>query len=289
MKTLQDKIKKIYDEIFGYTPQTERIEDLQKQFFKLMRNTGVKDLKEATGDLLTSLIQLANESDWNVEELINSNLEKVQNRKEQYLSLGRKKRIAIYGGAFNPIHNGHIQVAKFVLNASGYFDEVWLMPAYKHMYNKEMASPEDRLKMCELAAKEDARIKVFDYEIRHKLAGETFRLVKELNNDKEYENYDFYFVIGQDNANTFNKWVNYEHLEKMAKFVVVPRLGVEKDPNVNWYLNKPHIYLNNEGFNIPEMSSTEIRNKINGGDFVLDMMNENVINYIKDKGLYRKE
>lgn len=101
MKEIQKKVSTVYDEVFGYTPQTERLEDIQKQFFKLMRNTGVKDLKESTGDLLASLVQLANESDWNVEELIELNLDKVESRSLQYKSLGRKKRVAIYGGAFN--------------------------------------------------------------------------------------------------------------------------------------------------------------------------------------------
>ena len=43
---LQNKIEKVYNDVFGYTPQSERLDDLQKQFFKLMRNTGVKNLKE---------------------------------------------------------------------------------------------------------------------------------------------------------------------------------------------------------------------------------------------------
>lgn len=64
MNHLQDKINEVFESVFGYTPQNERMQDIQKQFFKLMRNTGVKDLKAATGDLLSTLIQLATESGW---------------------------------------------------------------------------------------------------------------------------------------------------------------------------------------------------------------------------------
>jgi nicotinate-nucleotide adenylyltransferase len=298
MKDKQKKINDVYQDVFGYTPQTERLEDLQKQFFKLMRNTGVKELKECTGDLLTTLIQLANESEWDVNELIDSNLEKLIRRKDQYRSLGRKKRIAIYGGAFNPITNGHIQSAQFVLNTSGYFDEVWLMPAYKHMYNKHMESSEKRLAMCELAAKVDARIKVFDYEIRYELAGETFKLVKQLKNDPEYENFDFSFIMGLDNANTFHKWVNYEHLEKMMKFVVIPRKGYEIDEKVDWYLQKPHIYLNKEENNIIEVSSTLVRNLLKDlsskfpglvKEELKKYVDENVIDFISKNNLYQSD
>ena len=288
MKELQKKVNDIYTEVFNYTPQSERISDITNQFFKLIRNTGVKDLKESTGDLLTSLIQLSNESDWNIEDLVNDNLEKINRRKLQYKALGRKKSVAIMGGAFNPCHKGHIQVAQFVLNTSGAFDEVWIMPAYKHMYNKDLESSEDRLKMCELAASIDARIKIFDYEIRHKLAGETFKLVKQLKNDPEYENFDFSFIMGLDNANTFNKWVNYEHLEKMMKFVVVPRKGTEMIPSVNWYLQKPHIWLMNEKFDILECSSTLVRSlvKENNSKELETYMNKDVIDYILKNKLY---
>jgi nicotinate (nicotinamide) nucleotide adenylyltransferase len=290
MNQLQDKINQVFESVFGYTPQTERLQDIQKQFFKLMRNNGVKDMKAATGDLLATLIQLATESGWDVEDLIQQNLDKIQNRALQYKSLGRKKSVAIYGGAFNPITKGHIQVAQFVLNSSGHFDEVWLMPAYQHMNNKKMESAQDRLKMCELAAAVDGRIKVFDYEIKHQLAGETFKLVKQLTTDEAYEAFDFAFIMGLDNANSFHKWVNFEHLEKLMKFVIVPRKGVKRDLEVDWYLKAPHIFMNDEEPDILEVSSTMIRNIFannEGHEKLKDYMNQEVLEYIQLHQLYR--
>ena len=133
---LKDKVKKTF-EIFEYTPFSERLEDIQKQFFNLVRFKDLNNLKEATGNLMASLIQLCNESGWNYEEVVNDTLKRIKAREEQYKSLGRKKRIALYGGAFNPIQNGHVEVAKFVLKTAN-VDEVWLVPAYEHMNNKEM-------------------------------------------------------------------------------------------------------------------------------------------------------
>ncbi|MCP4439046.1 MAG: nicotinate (nicotinamide) nucleotide adenylyltransferase [Aureispira sp.] len=289
MKDIQDNINEVFESVFGYTPQTERLEDIQKQFFKLMRNTGVRNLKASTADLLTTLIQLATESGWSLEELVEQNLTKIQKRAAQYKSLGRKKRIAIYGGAFNPITNGHIQVAQFVLNVSGHFDEVWIMPAYQHMNNKRMESAEHRIKMCELAAAVDGRIKVFDYEIKHQLAGETFKMVKQLTNDEAYTGFDFAFIMGLDNANSFDKWVNYEHLEKMMKFVIVPRKGIERDLSKDWYLKAPHIFLNNENTAIQEVSSTLIRNILSSGEELerlAQYMNKEVVDYIASQQLY---
>lgn len=299
-KDLQKLIDITFREYFGHTPQTERLRDIQREFFELNRSQDVNNLKEESGDLMASLMQLCSESGWSVEELILETLKKIERRADQYKTLGRKTKVAILGGAFNPIHDGHIQLAQFVLNASGEFDEVWLMPANGHMYNKDMASPEHRLKMCELAAKKDARIKVFDYEIKNNLKGETYYFFKRLKEEKELtEKYQFAMIIGLDNANTFDKWVNYQDLERLAQFVVVPRKGVVRDPDVDWYLKPPHIFLNRET-NIQEVSSTEIRNffsdhrntinvqsnYIQYAPEIVDHLDENVYKYILKNKLY---
>jgi len=195
-----------------------------------------------------------------------------------------RKNISILGGSFNMVTIGHIQTAQFVLNNSD-CSEVWLMPSYQSIFCKKLISSEHRLKMCEIAAKVDARIKVFDYEIRHKLSGETFKLVKQLKNDSEYENYDFSFIMAMDNANSFNKWVNYEHLEKMMKFVVVSRKGIERDTNVDWYLQKPHIFL--EGDCAMNVSSTLVRDLLKEKCVGLEKyLNYDVIQYIIKNNLY---
>jgi nicotinic acid mononucleotide adenylyltransferase len=105
-------------------------------------------------------------------------------------------------------------------------------------------------------------------------------------------------IIGLDNANTFHKWVNYQDLERLAQFVVVPRKGVERDLNVNWYLQKPHIFLNSEDTNIIDVSSTEIRHLMDKTQMttpewmssresdILEYLDPNVLDYIKENKLY---
>lgn len=288
-KQLQEEISKCFSDNFGYTSLNERLNDIQKIFFRLMKYKDVKNLKEESGYLLTSLIQLYNESDWNISESVEKTLEVIESRSLQYKSLGRKTKVALLGGAFNPITLGHIQLAQFVLNTSGQFDEVWIMPTYNHMYNKKMLSPEQRLEMCRLVANVDRRIKVFDYEIKNQLSGETFYLFKRLLQEKELvDKYDFSLIIGLDNANTFDKWVNYEELERLAKFVIVPRKGYKRDESVDWYLKPPHIFLNTET-DIIEISSTDIRNMIVDGDEnVFKYLNSDVYKYIIDNNLYKE-
>ena len=255
----QNKIAEKFTMAFGRTPIKQRLEDILGEAIELSRFVDIPNLKEEAGDLLCSTIQLCNECGWNADELIDATLTKIDRRKEQYKSLGRKTKIAALGGAFNPITLGHIEVARYVLNTSRTFDEVWLFPCCSHMFGKEMASPENRVIMCNLAI-HDPRIKVCDYEIRNRLSGETYQTVKLLLEEDFAKNqYDFSWIIGMDNANVFDTWVNYELLEKMIRFVVVPREGYPMDPKVNWYLKQPHIFLASADKPIMEVSSTEVR------------------------------
>ena len=266
------------------------MDDIFKEAIELNRYVDLKNLKEETGDLLSSVLQLCNENDWDAENLIQSTLEKIEKRKLQYKSLGRKTSVVLVGGAFNPVTNGHIKLAQFILNSSKIADQVWLTPCFNHMYGKNMASSEQRLDMCNLAVKVDGRIKVCDYEIKKQLKGETYNFVKQLlSEDFAKDKYDFSYAIGLDNANTFDSWVNYEDLERMMRFIVVGRQGIARDEKVNWYLKSPHIYLTPDKSQIPEVSSTQVRDAIFNEQYeeAYSMVDPAVYKYVMDNGLYK--
>lgn len=301
-KTLKDvkvEVNNVFEANFSRTPLRQRLEDIFKESCELYRYTDMRNLKEETGDVLASVIQLCNENDWDVSELVSATLAKIERRQSQYRALGRKVNVAILGGAFNPITEGHIKLAQFVLNSSRTFDEVWICPCYQHLYGKNLVSPEHRLEMCRIAAKVDGRIKVCDYEIEHQLGGETYHFAKRLlQEDFAKDKYDFSFIIGLDNANTFDKWVNYQDLERMVRFVVVSRLGVKRDDKVDWYMKNPHIYLQAET-EIPEVSSTDIRilfiNYYRTGCYdgvknqIVRYLNKGVFEYIVKNDLYNQQ
>jgi nicotinate-nucleotide adenylyltransferase len=284
---IQEIVRTTYEDVFGRTPLRQRLSDIMGEAVELSRYVDLPNLREETGDLLGSTIQLINECGWSIDDLIKENLAKIERRRPQYRALGRKIKVAILGGAFDPIHEGHIQVAKFVLNTSREFDEVWMMPCFSHLYNKKMESAEHRLAMCKLAAKVDGRIRVSDYEVKKELTGETYHLLKLLmGEDFAKTRYDFSWIVGIDNANTFDKWVNYQDLERMVRFVVVPRKGV--DPTAEWFLKPPHLYLTSEHHRPMEVSSTEIRLDLYKADVSFDgRLNSDVLDYIKQNNLYQ--
>ena len=256
---LQEEVNVTFLAVFDDTPLSERLQDVERQAGRMVRYTTEKRLRETTGNALASIIQLCNERDWDVKTLVQEALERIVERRDQYRSLGRKTRVAILGGAFNPITQGHIQLAQYVLDVSGYFDEVWFQPCYDHLYGKDLVSPEHRLAMCRLAAQHNGMMRVSDYEIRNQLRGETFNTVKRMLEDKDSDNCEIAWIIGMDNANDFEtKWVNHELLEKMIPFVVVPRAGIVADPNVNWYRQRPHIFLGRSERQIMDTSSTQV-------------------------------
>jgi len=297
LKQVVTKIKKVFESNFGQTPLRQRNEDILGEAMELSRFTSISNLKEEHGDLLCTLLMSFYENGWDPTECVEATLAKINRRAKQYQAYGRKLSVAILGGAYDPIHVGHVAVAEFLLNFSSTFDQVWIMPCYKHMYDKGMVSPEHRLEMCRLATRHDRRIKVFDYEIKNKLGGETYHLVKRLMAEDFAKNqYDFSFVIGGDNAATFDKWVNYQDLEKMIRFVVVPREGVEIKKKNAWFLKPPHMFLVPE-IPIPQVSSTDVRTNLKAMyrhtnpsfvsyNFLEKQLHPDVFKYIKDHKLY---
>lgn len=218
-----------------------------------------------------------------------------------------KTSVAILGGSFDPPHIGHTAILDLLLD---YFDRVYMMPCFKHRYGKQMAPAEDRLAMCEIVSKRNSRISVFKYEIQNQLEGETYYLIKKLMSEKFLnDKYDFHFVIGGDNAVTFDRWFKYKELKKIAKFVVIPRTSFDFKYKNAWYLKYPHSLIV-PGTPIPNVSSTNIRNALKiaqeprpdltkkeliGDVIVSDManayvkqyLNVDVFNYIKKHNLYK--
>lgn len=122
------------------------------------------------------------------------------------------------------------------------------------------------------------------------LKGETLNCVNRILDDPEYDNYQFAFIMGADNAMTTNKWVGWEELERRIPFVVVPR--AEEDLNITsspWFLKEPHMLVDADA---PiDCSSTEVRELVGDADPFVDqrlkeLLDENVERYIINNKLY---
>jgi len=202
-----------------------------------------------------------------------------------------KKRIAILGGAMNPITKGHIQIVRYVFDYSS-VENIWLMPCYNHLQKSGLEDFTHRLNMCKIASEPFSEfITVSNFEAEHRLSGSVFELMEKL---RETYDYEFYYVIGMDQANNFKTWKNWELLKDTTRFIVFPRQGVEPDPNFDWYDKGNHLYAPpTRGYPIMDVSSTEIREllKCKDRDFAKleTMINPLVLNYICENSLYEGE
>src|SRR5262249_7173346 len=110
LSELSTRVAARFHDAFGRTPLAERVQDILAQATPLGRFADVDNLKDATGDLLCSVLQLFTECGWDPAALAEATLAKIEDRKDIYARLGRKLRVALLGGAFDPVHRGHLEV-----------------------------------------------------------------------------------------------------------------------------------------------------------------------------------
>ncbi|MEO1959082.1 MAG: nicotinate (nicotinamide) nucleotide adenylyltransferase [Nautiliaceae bacterium] len=152
---------------------------------------------------------------------------------------------AIFGGSFDPVHLGHIEVVKKALSELD-IDKLIILPNYlnplKHSFS---APPKLRLKWLRKVFKNHPKVEVSDFEIKKNRPVYTIESVKHFKPS--------YFIIGSDNLKTLDKWKDIDKLKNMVEFVVATRGEVDKK------LLEKHNIKKILKVNIP-ISSTEIRN-----------------------------
>ncbi|MDE6637667.1 MAG: nicotinate (nicotinamide) nucleotide adenylyltransferase, partial [Muribaculaceae bacterium] len=127
-------------------------------------------------------------------------------------------RIGIFGGAFDPIHNGHIRLAQYVLDHTD-LDEVWLMVSPLNPLKPQgyVATNEQRLEMARRAIEGIPGIRVSDFEFHLPIPSYTYKTLTELK--KAYPGNEFHLIIGGDNWASFDRWCNPEEI--LTEFGVI--------------------------------------------------------------------
>ena len=178
----------------------------------------------------------------------------------------RGRRIAIFGGSFNPPHIGHTAILRW-LGDLGIFDEVWVVPCFQHPFDKPLAPFEHRLEMCRLAfSKVGVPLNVL--QVERELGGKS-RTVRTLEHLMEQNPDDtFRLVVGDDVTEDFEDWHDFDRIKQLVEVIKVPR--GPKSP-------------------IPDVSSTEIRRRMKAGEQFRDMIEPEVAIYLVTKALYRDQ
>lgn len=191
-----------------------------------------------------------------------------------------RRSVGIYGGSFNPIHDGHTQLGKWLCD-NGYVDELWFLvsPLNPHKIgDTSLLDDETRLHLARLAVHECSTLKVSDFEMH--LPRPSF-MVNTLQSLREtYPDIDFTLVIGADNWERFSLWYKPDEIMAHHRILVYPREGSPVDraslPDGVALVDSP----------IYNISSTDIREQIRKGTYDGYMISPKVWEEIKRLGLY---
>ena len=187
-------------------------------------------------------------------------------------------RTALLGGTFNPLHNGHLAIAKSVLEQN-LADEVWLLvtPCNPWKVNQEMIDDRVRYQMAAQAVKNIKGIKASDYEFSLPRPSYTANTLRHLSAD--YPDRQFILTIGADNWVKFNEWKDNQFIRANYPIIVYPR----KDCNINESTDGA-VLLNCP---LVDISSTDIRNLVNKGESIDPLVPASIARTIKENKLYQ--
>ena len=192
-------------------------------------------------------------------------------------------KIGILGGSFDPIHNGHLNMALKSYEQYA-LDEVWLIPNGNapHKDSDKMADAADRLAMCELVAAEYSFLKTFDIEITSKEYSYTYITVTKL--QEMYPEHEFYFIMGADSLDYFDKWRKPEIIASVCKILVINRDEFSEEDMAEKIRRINCIFpadIKIVHCSKVDVSSTELREKLDKADLL-----PSVYDYICSHGLY---
>lgn len=199
-------------------------------------------------------------------------------------------RTAIFGGSFNPVHNGHVNLVRETAEKAA-LDRVIVMPTFISPFKKDsgvfVADGANRLEMCRLAFEDMPFVSVSGYELSRRKVSytvETMRHYKaELPDDK------LFFIMGGDMLLSLKRWVGFEEIMGLCTIIAASR--EENESDIEKLREEAHdlekygkvIVINISAF---EVSSTEIREKIMNNWDISCYVPKKVVKYIMDTNLY---
>ena len=192
--------------------------------------------------------------------------------------------IGLFGGTFDPVHNGHLQVATKVCEEMN-LDEIVMVPAgYPYMKNDVLTSPENRLRMVELALDGLPKLSVSDTEIRRcgpSYTADTCREFQTLRPNEEIS-----VIMGMDAVLSIPRWDNPEEFIDLCKIIAITRPNHQAIEMSKLYEQYENADISILPIETPDISSTEIRERVAEGREFQHMVPKKVAEFITDNKLY---
>ncbi|MDP3941225.1 MAG: nicotinate (nicotinamide) nucleotide adenylyltransferase [bacterium] len=187
------------------------------------------------------------------------------------------RKVAIFGGRFDPPHLGHYWVVRQILDFRPDIGRVILVPAFQHQWKPAVATPEQRMAMLSFHTQKD--IAVSDIELQREGVSYTIDTIRAL---KQEEKAEIFWIVGSDILLEFDRWEKKDELVKEATFLIFPRDPYhlpEKIPQGFEVLSDHRLITSN-------LSSTVIKQRRKAGLSLKGFVLPEVEQYIVEHGLY---
>lgn len=205
--------------------------------------------------------------------------------------MAQNEKTAVFGGTFNPVHNGHIKLLKNFSEAVD-FDRILIVPSGipPHKEAHGLISGEKRAQMCRLAFEEFENAEVCECEIRRGGVSYTYETLKYLK--KKYPESTLYFLMGTDMLMSFKKWYRYKDIAENAVLLCGRRDGETSEAELVSFAEN-EIGLSSDNFIVSkaepfEISSSRIREMISRSEDISAYVPKKVAEFIDKEGLYEE-
>lgn len=194
--------------------------------------------------------------------------------------------MGILGGTFDPVHNGHLAAAGELLDAAD-IDEVWLIPNARppHRTAPTDATPEDRMRMVELAVAGRPRLRALRIEVDRGGVSYTIDTIRAL--EREFPGTRFILLLGYDAALEIRHWHEADSLLSGSSFIVFNRPEVAVAAQTIYDLGFPPPRTRIVHVDTPAISAHQVRDRLARGAAIDDLVPASVAAYITAHGLYR--
>lgn len=192
-----------------------------------------------------------------------------------------KEKIGLFFGTFDPIHNGHLRIAKYITEEK-LADKVWLVvtPENPIKAGSKISSFNHRFNMAKIATENYDNIIPSDLEVNLKKPNYTIDTLEYISN--KLKDIEFSLIIGEDNYKIFDTWKDYKKIINKYKIFIYPRKGTL---NENLHLiNENTMYIGGPRI---DLSSTNIRKIVSNNSDPKDLISNKVMEYINSNKLYQ--
>jgi nicotinate-nucleotide adenylyltransferase len=185
-------------------------------------------------------------------------------------------RLGLYGGSFDPVHHGHLILARQALEDLS-LNRVIFIPAVQSPFkpNRSSASAADRFAMVQLAVQDEPSFMVDGLEIEREPPSYTIDTARTYR--ARYLQETLFFLVGEDHLEALPKWNEFEELARLVQFAILSRSDLPL--NVEYPVVRRRF----------DLSSTEVRNRVANNLPISYLVPENVVSYIQERKLYRGE